>query len=460
MDISRFFSAARLPFLTAFVGLFLAACGGSSGGAPAADVAQPTATTGTFGLFITDKPSDDFAEINLDVVQAVLIGGDESQQVLFETGPGDMPKRINLLALENFNEPIVFGEVAVGTYTKLRLFIENLELVPHDPDADPIHIDRLPANGKIDLLDQDGFDVLPGASLLAEVDIDANKSIKVTGAGKSGKYQFRPVVRVQFSSDAAEQKLTRIEGFVSDPLDPAGSFALCATVGGDSCVDVMTDINTSFFDIDGLPTDFTGVALESPVVVFGRYQVDPDVVLDAVVVEVGGMAAQVKGEVVTDPLNEPFLLLAEDGSDLTVDLQENTKYFNADGEVDVSAVLLGANVEVEGVLPDMDQIRAALVFVEDREDDQLSGTISGAVETDVDTGVVTFDLLLGDGVTIVMVTVADAPVILLIDEVASEVTEGSIEDLADGQSVDLFGMEPSEGLFTASEIIVDVTPAP
>ena len=455
MDISRFFLSLRLPLLTVTLGLFLAACGGSSGSTPAA-------TTGTFGLFITDKPSDDFAEINLDVTQAVLIGGDDSQQVLFDVADGDDPREIDLLDLTNFNEPIVFGEVAVGTYTKLRLYIDNLELVPlPDPenpgaDIESIFIENLPANGKIDLLDQDGFDILPDTTLLGEVDIDANKSIKITGAGNSRKYNFRPVVKVQFSSDGAEQKLTRIEGFVSDALDPAGSFALCASPGGDNCVDVMTGIDTSFFDVAGLPTDFTGVALESPVVVIGRYQVDPDIVLDAIVVEIGGTAAQVKGEVVTDPLNEPFLLLAEDDSTLTVDLQENTKYFSAAGEVQADSVVLGADVEIEGVFPDPDQIRAALVFVEAPDDEQVSGTINGPV----DTGAGTFDLLLGDGVTVVMVTVADDPVILLVNEVASEVTQGLVGDLADGQSVDLFGITPAEGTFTASEIIVDVTPAP
>ena len=81
---------------------------------------------------------------------------------------------------------------------------------------------------------------------------------------------------------------------------------------GDNCVDVITGIDTSFFDSEGLPTDFTGVALESPVVVIGRYQVDPDVFLDAIVVEIGGTAVQVKGEVVSNPLDDKFLLLAED----------------------------------------------------------------------------------------------------------------------------------------------------
>jgi len=453
--LMRYLSARPL-LLALTTAMYLTACGGGSSDTVPVVEPAPIATTGMFGLFITDEPSEDFAEINLDVVKAVLIGGDDAQQVLFDIADGDDPREVDLLDLTNFNEPIVFGEVAVGTYTKLRLVIDNLELVPHDPEADPILIDPLPANGKIDLLDQDGFDVLPDATLLAEVDIDANKSIKVTGAGNSGKYKFRPVVKVQFTyEEGTLEKLTRVEGFVSDPLDPAGSFSLCATEASENCVDVMTGIDTSFFDIDGAPTDFTGVALESPVVVFGLYQVDPDVILDAIVVEIGGTAEQVKGQVVSDPMANKFLLLAEDDSDLTVELQTNTKYFDADGEVGPDAVVLGAAVEVEGVISEPDVIRAALVFVEADDDEQLSGTINGTVDTTAGT----FELLLSDGSTTVMVTVASDADILLVDEAASVVTRGSIDDLADGQSVDLFGTTPSDGMFDANEVIVDVTPA-
>ncbi len=450
--------SARLLLTALATALFLAACGGgSSGGSPA--VETPAPTTGTFGLFITDKPSEDFAEINLDVVKAVLIGGDDSQQVLFDVADGADPRRIDLLDLTNFNEPVVFGDVAVGTYTKLRLFIDNLELVPYDSEADPIVIDRLPANGKIDLLDQDGFDILPGGTLLAEVDIDANKSIKVTGAGNSGKYKFRPVVKVQFSNDGAQEKLARFDGFVSDPLDPAGSFALCKTEAAENCVDVMTGIDTSFFDIEGAPTDFTGVALASPVVVFGRYQVDPDVLLNASVVEIGGTTEQVTGQVVSNPVDAKFLLLADDNSDITVELQANTKYFDATGELGAGAIVLGAAVEVEGVKPakadpaDPDVIRAALVFVEAEEDDQISGTISG----DVNMTARSFDLELSD-MSIVPILVPEGADILLVDEDASEVTTGSIADLADGQPVDLFGTMQVDSSFEANEIIVDVTP--
>ena len=450
MNISQRIASARMATLAFAASVFLAACGGSSDSAPV--VEAPTATTGTFGLLITDKPSDDFAEINLDVTKAVLIGGDDAQQVLFEVADGADPKRINLLDLSNFNEPIAFNEVAVGTYTKLRLFIDNLQLVPHGSDAVPISIDNLPANGKIDLLDQDGFDVLPGATSLAEVDIDADKSIKLTSAGNRGKYNFRPVVKMQFSNDGALEKLTRVEGFVSDPLDPAGSFSLCATETADNCVDVMTGIDTSFFDIDGLPTAFTGVALDSPVVVIGRYQVEPAIFLDAIVVEIGSAPAQVKGEVVSNLTGDAFLLLAED-AELTVQLQADTKYFDKTGEIAIptNAIVLGAAVEVEGVIADMDTLRAALVFVEAPDDEKLSGTIDSEITDSA------FKLLLSDLSTTVNVTVLGDADILLVNETDSEVTIGDINSLANGQSVELFGTAMENG-FEANEVIVDVTP--
>ena len=83
--------------------LSLAACGGGSG-------SDALPATGTVGIFLTDDPSDDFAQINLNVTEAVLIGGD-GQPSLFQGS-----KKIDLLDLTNYNEPIVFGEVPAGTH--------------------------------------------------------------------------------------------------------------------------------------------------------------------------------------------------------------------------------------------------------------------------------------------------------------------------------------------------------
>jgi hypothetical protein len=445
------FALARLSLLAGF--LSIAACGGGGPTAEAPAEIPPAATAGTVGLLFTDKPSDEFSAIRLNVVEAILIGGDEGQQMLFQ---GSEP--IDLLDLTNFNEPVIFGEVKSGTYTKLRLFIDNLELVP--ADGGPSIYPSLPANGKIDLLDQDGFAVLPERTLLIEIDMDANKSIKITGAGNGRKYNFRPVVKVDIVDGGEQGKLARVEGIAKEIFtDPAGSFLLCDIETPDSCIDVTTDMNTSIFDDMGLPTDFTTLMLNDRVVVIGSYNVDSGIVLEAQVLEIGGSAEQVKGNVVSNPTDNKFLLFTDDDMDLVVELQTGTKYFDVTGEITVNAVVIGTDVEIEGVKPskadpaDPDFIRAALIFVEADDDEQISGTI---IEP-LDAVARSFGLTLTEGGDTCVRVNPDADIVF-VDEAASEVTMGSIDDLAIGQTVDLFGVTAADECFDANEVIVEVIP--
>ncbi|MGB5164045.1 MAG: DUF4382 domain-containing protein [Woeseiaceae bacterium] len=453
MNIRKLFLTARLVSLALVSSFVLVACGGGSANDDASPVTS-TPTTGTVGLFFTDLPSDEFSEINLNVTKAVILGGDDSQQVLFE---GSEP--INLLDLTNFNEPIVFGEVAVGTYTKLRLYIDDLELVPHV--GDPIY-PALPANGKIDMLDADGFAVLPGRTLLVEIDMDANKSIKITNAGNGKKYNFRPVVKVNFMDGGLDNKLARVEGSVSEIYSgPAGSFLLCDIDSPDNCVKVETDSSSSIFGEDGLGTEFSTLQGGDMVIVIGRYEVEPEIVLNAVVLEIGGTAEQVKGNVVSNPVDNSFLMLANDGSDLVIEQQPGTRYFNDGGEITADAVVLGVDIEVEGVKPpkvnvdDKDLLRAALVFVEADPDEQISGTIIEPLDADD----MSFGLTLSIGGD-TCVRVAEGADVLLVDDANSTVTLGTFADLALGQSVDVFGESVADSCFEANEVIVEVVAMP
>lgn len=451
MNTTPFFYRGQLPILALAVALFVAACGGSSNPNDQTPVAA-SATTGTVGLLFTDKPTDDFSAIKLNVLEAILIGGD-GQQTLFQ---GSEP--IDLLDLTNFNEPIIFGEVNAGIYTKLRLIIDDLELVPHGGGASIFP--ALPANGKIDLLDPSGIEVFPGRTLLVEIDMDANKSIKITGAGNSGNYNFRPVVRANFMDGGLPDKLARVEGIVNQIFaDPAGSFRLCDIETPDSCIDVTTGAGASIFDDQGLPTDFSTLMVNHQVVVIGRYVVNTKIALDTLVLEIGGNAEQVKGNVVSTPVDDNFLLLIDENGDIVVELQNGTRYFDAGGEIGADAIVIGADVEVEGVRPvkadpaDSDLIRAALVFVEAEDDEQLSGTI---IEP-LDTATRSFGLMPIEGSDTCVRVDVDAN-ILLVDTTASEVTVGTIVDLALGQTVDLFGVTAVDGCFDAHEVIVEVVP--
>jgi len=449
MNTPNIFST-RLPIVALVAALLAAGCGG---GSSSQQTETPTTvTTGTVALLFTDKPTDEFRAIKLNLVEATLIGG-EGQQTLFQG-----VKSIDLLDLTNYNEPVVFGQVEVGIYTKLRLIIDELELVPDD--GGPSIFPALPADGKIDLLEPKGFAVLPGRTLMAEIDMDANKSIKITGAGKSRRVNFRPVVKAHFMDGGLPDKLARLEGIVSEIFDsPAGSFRLCSAEMPDNCVTATTSAGTSIFDSEGLATDFATLMVNDPAVAIGRYVVADDITLDALIVEIGGNSEQVSGNVVSDPVDKQFLLLSDDSSDIVVELQDGTKYFDAVGELGADSVVLGADLEIEGVRPakadpaDPDLIRAALVFVEAEDDEQLSGTI---IEP-LDAVARSFGLTPTAGSDTCVRVDNDAD-ILLVDTAASEITMGTIDDLALGQVVDLFGATAEDSCFDANEVIVDVVP--
>jgi len=177
------------------------------------------------------------------------------------------------------------------------------------------------------------------------------------------------------------------------------------------------------------------------------------------IVEIGGNSEQVSGNVVSDPVDKQFLLLSDDSSDIVVELQDGTKYFDAVGELGADSVVLGADLEIEGVRPakadpaDPDLIRAALVFVEAEDDEQLSGTI---IEP-LDAVARSFGLTPTAGSDTCVRVDNDAD-ILLVDTAASEITMGTIDDLALGQVVDLFGATAEDSCFDANEVIVDVVP--
>jgi hypothetical protein len=359
----------------------------------------------------------------------------------------------------------VFGEVQAGTYTKLRLVIDSLELVPLD--GGPSIFPSLPANGKIDLLDPSGIEVLPGQTMIAQIDMQANEAIHIVGAGNSGQYKFRPVVRATFSTGSElPDKLARLDGTVDEIYsDPAGGFRLCDIETPDSCIDVATDMDTSVFDDMGLGTDFASLMVGDTVTVIGQYNTDGDLVLDALVLEIGGNAGQIQGQVVSMTMDQQFLVLSDANGDVVVELQPGTKYYDAGSPAGPESITVGANVEVEGVMPpksvetDPNVIRAALVFVEPPAEEQLSGTIIEPLDIDpMDPMTWSFGLTPDGGAGDICVRVNEDAAVLLVNTTDSEVTMGSVADLALDQSVDLLGT--MSDCFDASEVIVNVSPAP
>jgi len=445
---SLFFRRNAMAMLLG-LSLFLGACGGSGG-----DAAPPTQGTGTVALLLTDMPTDDLDEINLKVVEATLIGG-EGQQSIFSDA--ENPIQIDLLDLQNFSQPIAFEDVPAGVYSKLRLRITDLVLVEYvEGEADIIHTPPLPANGKIDLLHSEGFEVLPGRTLVVELDMDANKSFHVVQTG-NGKYRMRPVVFVEFSNTGAPDKLARIDGTITEVVDgAAGRFVLCSSADADTCIDVSVTTDGCVYDVDGIPTDTTALAEGDDVVVIGRYsRMGGDIVLDAIVVE-QGPADQFQGTVNSLPDdNGMFLMIDGGGNQFTVELQDDcTQVLGPDGAIiGPSGLLVGQGIEVEGITfaaeteGDPVLLRAALIIVDgDDTEELLSGTITATIEEP------SFVLATAGG-DMTVVLAEGATIMLRSPEM--ELSAGSFEDVQEGRSADVYG-ELVNGGFEANNVIIDI----
>ena len=264
-------------FAVSVITLFLFACGGGGGGTNGVSTVS-SAGTGTVTLLLTDAPSDDFKAINLDVVRAELFS-DNGRVELFSG-----KKTFDLLQLANVTEIFSVTSVPAGTYNKIRLTLTRIELVRKD--GTKVYPD-LPGNGKLDLNPRGSFVVSSGSTMLIQLDMDAEKSIKVTSTATGDKVRFRPVVFVRIITDRLGTKLVRLRGAVNNLDTLAGTFDLCRIEvqgllldddendGKPYCVMIDTaQVPASFFDINGDPAAIGSFKNGDIVTAAGRFAFD------------------------------------------------------------------------------------------------------------------------------------------------------------------------------------------
>lgn len=358
--------------------LLLAACGGSGGGGGGGDDTAGAAT-GTVGVLVTDAPNHDFTSIKVTISKIELLG--DHRVVIFR---GDGMEMLDLLRLENFSNLFAITEdVPVGAYEKIRLTVDDLVLVREvDDGSGGVVLEeirpKLPGGGKLDLNPRGSFFVVPGATLLLEIDMDAKKSVKVVFTGVTEKVIFRPVAFVRVLNDPRDmEKLARVHGTIRE-FPTADSFVLCSPEiraddldsdsdsdgrNDDTCVTVNLFADTTAFDAMGDPVGLDFPMIGDPVTVVGQLTVagaghggsdgdsdsdtdgvppapgappgdsdtdsdsefdldEADIRLDAIVLELGelGTFPRLAGEAATavDPLSESFDLDLDPGQDETL----------------------------------------------------------------------------------------------------------------------------------------------
>lgn len=346
MQILRIFALCCLSVL--------ASCVSGSG-----DSTSLTGGTGSVALMLKDAPSDDFVKIDITITKAELLAGLNGNVTLFSGAT-----TVDLLHLAN--TPELFSltpSIPAGTYEKIRLTVSAISLTK--PDGTVIGPLPLPANGKIDLNPRGPFTVTDGQSLVIQLDVDAQKSIHIVGAGNSG-YRFRPVVFVDVMPQSTALGLVYRHGKVANIDAARQTFDLCRLASDTAaepvrCLPVAVGVNTRYFDNAANGSAFTGLSVDEEVTVIGTLAWSGQVfTLQAATVLEGarGTYDRLRGVAQTgvDGLNL-FSLAVEEGQGyapttvLTAALQNGAKIFNRAGsELANAQIVTGSPLVAVGML--------------------------------------------------------------------------------------------------------------
>ena len=250
------------------VSIFIVSCGsggGDGGGANSSGLNAPGGASGpaTVSILLTDASSDDYDEAIATITSIVLIGEHGHQEIF----SGSV--MVDLLKLRNFVELLaVHDQVQPDVIEKIRLQLASLVLIKRDDQGgiEKEDVVDLVANGKMDLVPNEHFVILPGDKFYISFDFDMDRSLKIIETG-NGKIKVRPVIFVHIGRlPGFKAGLTRIFGEITRLAEDFSALQLCssrlvATPFGmhdevdlpERCVKVMLDDRTGVFGPDGLP---------------------------------------------------------------------------------------------------------------------------------------------------------------------------------------------------------------
>lgn len=464
----------------------LVSCGGSGGSGGSGDGVDTSSTrnTGSVGILLTDGPTAEFDVINITLREIRLLS-DNGSVTIFSGS-----KTIDLLKMRSHSELFALTtDVASGEFEKIRLLVDKIELIKLDADGnvDELHDVKLSGNGKVDLNPRGPFYITAGETLLIQLDIDAEKSLKIHESG-NGKWHFRPVIFVDVIGDRQDNRLVRLSG-EADDVDPAeGTLELCGTrvnSGWDGCIDVDAT-QSSIFGTNGelmLSNIVKGDALtvigflrpEDGSSRIARHDDDDDhehdddydhhnLLMEAVVIEVGppGSFVSLNGIARSAPTDAmaAFDFDIDSGQgfvpDQHIDVQllDGTRIFSRKGEeLDFNAIAVGTEATVDGVLmlSNMapDALNAALVVLDVSATTQLTGEIGALQATPLTL------ITAGGDRCVAFDDDTDVFQITLLDD-GTLATRITVADLENGHKIDVFGAEGTGGCFVAQSIIVVV----
>jgi hypothetical protein len=358
-------------------------------------------------MAITDASIKDYDQALLEIVSITLIGdGGQQTEVL------DAPQTIDLLKLRNVSELLLRETLTVRSISKIRLGVERITLNKVDLQTGMITESVSPPvpTRKIDLNPQGPLQIRAGQDLLVMLDVDLEKSIRITQTGGAQQLRFRPLVFVTagvtglvrlYGTYTVEDAGTRICD-LQRVSDADGIFEVL-----DICIS-LDETNATYFGTDGLPLsagdpgDPGDLAHGQKVSVYGFYQATASG--EALAAEIIARGTAARGEafttvngIITDAWDEPsrrFILGLAGDTTIPVELSNGAKVFDLtvtpETTIEPSGLTVDVLSEARGAFTDSgdtspDWIQAFIAFTTGAtETDSLVGTVNGvATDTQV-----------------------------------------------------------------------------
>jgi hypothetical protein len=373
---------AMISLLTLFMSCSGGGGGGDGGGG--GGVGTSSGGTGSVALYVADGPADSYEHIYIWITRVELLpmDGSGAAPVLIYQSPDPQGHKIDLLSYREEDFFLTLKpNVPAGWYDKVRLYVSNIESVGGTCDLELENNIKLPS-GKIDLNPREPFEVMKGEALAIRLDIDANKSINLHPAGKSGKCIFRPVVFVDIEplklrSGCPEILTGTIARIIDTSTGPGITGFVLRLPDGRGNIEVSLSGSTSIFDQDGLPS--TSDALNQNDSVWVRGRMDSSGELNASVVVVGEVLAVDGVAQSTVDVNDQFIFLPNAGEaisgEFTVQLFDGNSLVvvGCDTIADWEAIQPNRRAKVVGKYDTVKEVfRGIVVFLKELE---ISGSI-------------------------------------------------------------------------------------
>lgn len=237
----------KYPFRTLFVGLslalglFLTAC----------DSAAPDGQ-GRVRVLLTDAPIDLVSEARV-TIQRVELRGDDQVVVLSEK-----PQSFDLLKLRNgLTTELADVTVPAGVYDEIRLIVGE-EATLHFADGSTTRL-KIPSGSQSGIKIRIEDVVVEEGAGLVEILVDFDASRSFIKAGNSGKYLFKPVIKVKRIKDGEkerdydEDEDEELKGTITEVGD-----AYFVAGGKRFALDAFTDLS----DLGGLSGLKVGILVE------------------------------------------------------------------------------------------------------------------------------------------------------------------------------------------------------